>query len=810
MTVGSIAFSAPEGSYFFVMDLNVQRGGSAGGNGGGTGGSSSGEAHHSKSFNSSVSNISASSSNSNITPMANNSLNQPNLNGNQTGTSSNTSNAPAAIAITTNSAPQIPIVQVPAVPGIPANADVSQNLVAPPLYPCSLATVIINFPPVPPPNPFPHPGFLTAATKYARSKDTATDPLANESHPNEQTDSNASSTDDPSTSSSNTYPSSSSNNQAGGSSEKTSLPPNSRSVASPIKNRALNFSSTLSSLSNASRNGTHSLSSYATNSQSNLNPLSSRPRAAFKGSTSTFIKSSEGLPLPQSVIKTFYGSSSESSSSTGRDEGEERTFAFYTWNKSVIFAQLSPSRPAGETLFRLSFADNPTHVSLNHHTVSATSLDVVIGFSTGDLIYFDPFCARYTRLNKGGCISGSAVSKIEWLAPTVTRRDGHFVSSHVDGTLICWDKEREDWNGFVVDPWPKTQQTHSTPHPSAPHLPSSPLNRKKLNNHPPRPHADPRDHDILISGLNHNLPIEKRNRLNPVSHWKVSRKAITDFAYSPDSKFCAIVSEDGCLRIIDTYSEKLLDTYLSYFGALLCVCWSSDGRFVFTGGQDDLVTAYSPIEQRVIARCQGHGSFVTGLSFDPWFSDDRSCRFASVSEDCKLIFWDLSGASLAKPRLQQINSQSNHATSRRQSLVSNGSSPVHPHQSQHNNHTSSSVGSSGKNHKRGKVGLVDSSITLPAPAISDQPRHRLHLDQQSNTFGVPLYNRDFHSAPGRNEVAILQPVMVKEIGIDPLSSINYHRDLVVVASRTGQINVFGRPTPPPAPPSVHNNSDSTH
>jgi hypothetical protein len=62
------------------------------------------------------------------------------------------------------------------------------------------------------------------------------------------------------------------------------------------------------------------------------------------------------------------------------------------------------------------------------------------------------------------------------------------------------------------------------------------------------------------------------------------------------------------------------------------------GYIYQTGGQDDLVTAYSPVEQRVIARCQAHGSFVTGLSFDPWFSDDRSCRFASVSEDCKLIF----------------------------------------------------------------------------------------------------------------------------------------------------------------------------
>ncbi len=35
-----------------------------------------------------------------------------------------------------------------------------------------------------------------------------------------------------------------------------------------------------------------------------------------------------------------------------------------------------------------------------------------------------------------------------------------------------------------------------------------------------------------------------------------------------------------------------------------------------TGGQDDLLTIFSPWEQRVIARCQGHSSFVTAVAFD--------------------------------------------------------------------------------------------------------------------------------------------------------------------------------------------------
>ena len=56
-----------------------------------------------------------------------------------------------------------------------------------------------------------------------------------------------------------------------------------------------------------------------------------------------------------------------------------------------------------------------------------------------------------------------------------------------------------------------------------------------------------------------------------------------------------------------------------------------------TGGQDDLVTIYSPWEQRVIARCQGHSSFVSAVAFDDLRCDGRTYRFGSVGEDNKLI-----------------------------------------------------------------------------------------------------------------------------------------------------------------------------
>jgi hypothetical protein len=64
-----------------------------------------------------------------------------------------------------------------------------------------------------------------------------------------------------------------------------------------------------------------------------------------------------------------------------------------------------------------------------------------------------------------------------------------------------------------------------------------------------------------------------------------------------------------------------------------------------TGGQDDLVTIFSPWEQRVVARCQGHSSFVSAVAFDELHCDGRSYRFGSVGEDNKLILVSTKKAS---------------------------------------------------------------------------------------------------------------------------------------------------------------------
>lgn len=96
---------------------------------------------------------------------------------------------------------------------------------------------------------------------------------------------------------------------------------------------------------------------------------------------------------------------------------------------------------------------------------------------------------------------------------------------------------------------------------------------------------------------------------------------------------------------------RLLGLYNAYYGGFTCVCWSPDGKYVLTGGQDDLISIWCPEETTLIARCQGHQSWVTSVAFDPWRCDEKNYRFGSVGEDCRLCLWDFNVGMLHKPKI---------------------------------------------------------------------------------------------------------------------------------------------------------------
>ncbi|KAF9421922.1 hypothetical protein BGZ94_008718 [Podila epigama] len=498
------------------------------------------------------------------------------------------------------------------------------------------------------------------------------------------------------------------------------------------------------------------------------------------------------------------------------------------WNTGRTFTWSDVGQKPNEPLSHITFTKAfPTSHDVNILTRSCDHLDVIIGFNTGDIIWFDPLSNKYYRLNKQGVIKDSPVTVVKWMPGSETQ----FMAAFQDGSILIMDKERDD-NTFTVP----------------------------------------------------NTP-----------------------------------SDNG---VIDVHNERLLDTFQSYFGALTCVCWSPDGKYILTGGQDDLVTIWSFKDQRIVARCQGHQSYITGVAFDPWRCDERNYRFGSVGEDAKLLLWDFSVGALHKPKarrgstatvlgnsmapggstgkaykpghaskgsiaslrgigghslfsghtnksqasaahsltsaanqlpkhLDESSSRtedtSSNISQRRGSIggTSSASSMAHPNSVgdmafEYNNGQASrhdlDVASLAAASSRPSLISQDSSMTVtgsmsgqgsesgplrPSYKKSDRARTLPHLHLQKSNGNGDGSSNGFASlfkspnktqavngtttsyvrpAEPRSNVAMLQPMMAKSIHAEPLSSITFREDAILTSDRRGHIKVWKRPA---AQNSVH-------
>lgn len=145
-----------------------------------------------------------------------------------------------------------------------------------------------------------------------------------------------------------------------------------------------------------------------------------------------------------------------------------------------------------------------------------------------------------------------------------------FLVSHADGTIVVYDKERDDGVFSAAAPAAQTSAPcfpYSNPHSSQNQSQSAgewdPLTTMYVTVPPWHPEAN-------VSG---GARADKGVAKNPVSHWRLSKRAVVggcfvhgpvntlnlsslDFVFSPDVKHVAAISEDGCLRVIDAFAEQ--------------------------------------------------------------------------------------------------------------------------------------------------------------------------------------------------------------------------------------------------------------
>ncbi|XP_062407617.1 WD repeat-containing protein 20-like isoform X2 [Sardina pilchardus] len=248
-----------------------------------------------------------------------------------------------------------------------------------------------------------------------------------------------------------------------------------------------------------------------------------------------------------------------------------RELYFYIYKGVRKAADLS--KPIDKRIYK---GTQPTCHDFNPLSATAESVSLLVGFSAGQVQLIDPIKKETSKLfNEERLIDKSRVTCVRW----VPGSESLFLVSHASGSLYLYNVEHSCGS-------------------TAPH------------------------YQLLRQGEGFAVhTCKSKQARNPLRRWTVGQGSPTptlnEFAFSPDGRHVACASQDGYLRVLGFDGGELHGAMKSYFGGLLCVCWSPDGRYVVAGGEDDLVTVWSFGERRVIARGHGHKSWVSVVAFDP-------------------------------------------------------------------------------------------------------------------------------------------------------------------------------------------------
>lgn len=320
------------------------------------------------------------------------------------------------------------------------------------------------------------------------------------------------------------------------------------------------------------------------------------------------------------------------------------------------------------------------------------------------------------------------------------------------------------------------------------------------------------------------LAYRGKSRNKEILKWELRCGVIHEFVFSPDCKHLAIVSQDGFLRVFDYNSQDLVAAMRSYFGGLTCVCWSPDGRYIVTGGEDDLITVWSLSLQRVIARGEGHKSWVTMVSFDPYMhtspseenrtgererEGDREStdttvpvyRFGSVGQDTLLFLWELCEDSLEPVTTWRTRNMSIKESTEKQPETNSNKDNAN------NSYASNTIPRKTSNNtkKLGSNKISDSNNTLPHRNKLSKLRHLVkqsHSDNHLSDSAQFIKNMqcftilDTVRVPRLYEVPRIDPIVSKRISLERLSCIVFTPNRIIISCIDGIIQTWTRPREP--------------
>ncbi|XP_055969684.1 WD repeat-containing protein 20 isoform X1 [Sorex fumeus] len=515
-----------------------------------------------------------------------------------------------------------------------------------------------------------------------------------------------------------------------------------------------------------------------------------------------------------------------------------RELYFYIYKGVRKAADLS--KPIDKRIYK---GTQPTCHDFNHLTATAESVSLLVGFSAGQVQLIDPIKKETSKLfnEENSC---QHLWKVDWSEERENEGSETSEESLVAVQRLI-DKSRVTCVRWV----PGSESLFLVAHSSG----NMYLYNGEHTCGTTAPH-----YQLLKQGESFAVhTCKSKSTRNPLLKWTVGEGALNEFAFSPDGKFLACVSQDGFLRVFSFDSVELHGTMKSYFGGLLCVCWSPDGKYIVTGGEDDLVTVWSFVDCRVIARGHGHKSWVSVVAFDPYttsvdesdpmelsgsdedFQDVLHCgrdragstqsrlskrnsaesrpvsvtyRFGSVGQDTQLCLWDLTEDILFPHQpLSRARTHTNvmNATSPPAGSTGNSALPPLPRSNSLPHSAVSNAGSKSSVADGAIASGVSKFATLSLHDRKDRHHEKDHkrnhsmghisskssdrLNLVTKARTDPAKTLGTALCPRMEDVPLLEPLVCKKIAHERLTVLIFLEDCIVTACQEGFICTWGRP-----------------
>ncbi|XP_014669120.1 PREDICTED: WD repeat-containing protein 20-like [Priapulus caudatus] len=455
------------------------------------------------------------------------------------------------------------------------------------------------------------------------------------------------------------------------------------------------------------------------------------------------------------------------------------------------------SKPVDKRMYK---GTSPTCHDFNKLTSTSECAYLLVGFSAGQVQLIDPIRKETSKLfNEERLIDKSKVTCLKWIPGSPNQ----FLVSHSSGQMYVYNEE----------------------------LPCGTT----------MPH-----YQLFKQGEGFAIyTCKTKTTRNPLYRWVVGEGVIQEFAFSPCSKYLATVSQDGYLRVFNYDTMDHVGGMRSYFGGLLCVAWSPDGKFVVVGGEDDLVTVWSSSERRVVARGHGHRSWVSVVAFDEFTSTVNNCdrgenrsaaaagsaatrlanaspisnrnstdsqtlrglanriisyRFGSVGHDTHLCLWDLTEDVIRQPQPRATRASAIYqptaaapATTKCNSVAVGNSTP-----------NCAAGPADGTATVSTSITHKFASLTLGDKRDKDHKRHFSLTHKNTNkTNSVSSSTKSLEECyraygtgvcPRLEDVPALEPLVCKKIVHERLTALAFREDCIVTGCQEGFVLLWARPS----------------